>query len=328
MFGRERRDDFQVDEPQLVEEQDTAVAREDRSAGTIPDVGPDVGDRTASERTASEQAYEPRGTAVPRTTPSKRGKDKKYKTKAWASARLFDELDTEQRAMLDDYATNEANRRAVPRSSVPGTTDDAAPEIVTTPAAEGERAVEAVSEATEAVSSETETESETESEAPSGPEPSAGALFWGGLDINRRAGFLNITAAMKGNHFSLSGLKLLHDGVHKDRLLFTPASAAQIKGDLDNAIRNRRTLGDRGFKSDKPIEGKHPGMADWGGRQCVTKTSMQVGGGGSGAFVDIDVFNPDANVGGLFGHIFEVLIPGGTDPFDIARELDKRGDDP
>jgi hypothetical protein len=332
MFGRERREDVQVDEVQPVEEEQVSAVREEVPRGTIPDVAPepevvpevapDVPQRTG--RSASDQAYEPVGTAVPRTSPSKKGKDPKYKTKAWASARLFEQLDNEQRAILDDYATTEASRRAVPRASVETPTKaEAAPDLETTPEAECDKAETAVTEATEQAAAEAASETETNV-----PEPTAGAVFWGQLDIERRAGFLNITAAMKGNHFKLDGLKLLHDGIHPDRLLFAPSSAAQIKTDLENAMRNRKILGDRGFKYDKPIPGKHPGMAEWGGRQCVTKTSMQVGGGDGGVFVDIDVFNPDSNVGGLFGHIFEVLIPGGTDPFDIARELDKRGDDP
>jgi hypothetical protein len=156
--------------------------------------------------------------------------------------------------------------------------------------------------------------------------------LWGELDINRRAGFLNITAAMRGNHFSIAGLGLLHEGIQQDRLLFTPESGASIRPTLENAMRNRKSLGDRGFKKDVPEESLHAGMAEWGARQCVTTCSMQVGGGSGGVFVDIDKFNPRSNVLGFFGHIYEVadnaLGHHKTDPFDVARSLDERGDDP
>jgi hypothetical protein len=68
------------------------------------------------------------------------------------------------------------------------------------------------------------------------------------------------------------------------------------------------------------------------GRQWVTRFSMQVGGGSTGGFVDIDEFGPKVDVVGTMGHAFEVLRNHvkhvKTDPFTVAKGLHKRGDDP
>lgn len=169
--------------------------------------------------------------------------------------------------------------------------------------------------------------------------PGHGEAVWARLSPARRAGFLNITAVMVANGFSLAGLALLPltgdpktDGIQQDRLLFTAGSATLLRGPLDHAIANRDQLGDRGFTKDKPEDGLHPGMSEWGGRQWVTRFSMQIGGGSGGAFVDIDEYGPKVDVVGTIGHGFEVLRNKlghhKTDPFDVARGLHKRGDDP
>ena len=73
-------------------------------------------------------------------------------------------------------------------------------------------------------------------------------------------------------------------------------------------------------------------MAEWGGRQWVTRFSMQVGGGSGGGFVDIDEFGPKVDVAGTLGHGFEVLRNKlghvKTDPYTVAKGLHKRGDEP
>ena len=164
-----------------------------------------------------------------------------------------------------------------------------------------------------------------------------GAGAWNELSPAQRAGFLNITSVLKGNGFGLSGLSLQEGGIQQDRLLFTPASGARLEGPLRSAIGSREARGDRGFSNDKPEEHLHPGMADWGGRQWVTQNSMQIGGGPAGVFVDIDQYGPKVDVVGTVGHIFEVVRNSGkdkdgnkkkTDPFEVAKGLDKRGDDP
>jgi hypothetical protein len=169
-----------------------------------------------------------------------------------------------------------------------------------------------------------------------------GAAVWNQLKPAERAGFLNITAVLKSNGFGLSGLSLLplggkDSGIQQDRLNFTPAAGARLQGSLTGAINERESRGDRGFTNDKPEESLHPGMADWGGRQWVTQNSMQIGGGPSGVFVDIDQYGVKVDVVGTVGHIFEVIRNKGkdkdgnkkrTDPFEVAKGLDKRGDDP
>lgn len=168
--------------------------------------------------------------------------------------------------------------------------------------------------------------------------PGQGALLWDELDAKHRAGFLNVTAVMKANGFPLDGLSLMpadgsdKSGLQQDRLLFTAETAGRLKGPLDAAIREREARGDRGFIEDKPENNLHPGMGAWGGRQWVTRFSMQVGGGSAGGFVDIDEFGPKVDVVGTVGHGFEVLRNKlghhKTDPFTVARGLHKRGDEP
>jgi hypothetical protein len=159
-----------------------------------------------------------------------------------------------------------------------------------------------------------------------------GALLWAGLKPADRAGFLNITSVLKNNGFGITGLRLLPDGLQQDRLLFTSDSAGHLRNPLQSAIAEREARGDRGFTNDKPEEGLHPGMAEWGGRQWVTQNSMQIGGGPAGVFVDIDQYGVKVDVVGTFGHLFEVIrnktTKKPTDPFEVAKGLDKRGDDP
>lgn len=256
------------DTAEATEHEDQEVSSH-TSSGPIPDIAASEASATSTE-SASEQAYD------------KKGKDPKYKTKAWAQNRQYAQLDSNQRRMLDELNTGE------------------------------------------------------------------GGELWEHLPVHLRAGFLNITAVIKGNGFHLDGLHLLpmdgtkNQGIQQDRLMFTPDSAGALKGPLDNAIAHMQELGDRGFMKDKPEEKLHPGMADWGGRQWVTQFSMQVGGGPAGAFVDIDEWGPKVDVVGTFGHLFEVLhnstakknddlgqqSAAKTDPFKVARGLDKRGDDP
>lgn len=170
-------------------------------------------------------------------------------------------------------------------------------------------------------------------------DPGEGETVWAHLPPALRAGFLNITAVMRANGFLVSGLRLIpnghdlkHSGLQQDRLLFTPESASLLRAPLEGAIQDRDQRGDRGFIKDKPEERLHPGMAEWGGRQWVTRFSMQIGGGSGGAFVDIDEFGPKVDVVGTLGHGFEVLRNKlghhTTDPFDVSRGLHKRGDDP
>jgi len=169
--------------------------------------------------------------------------------------------------------------------------------------------------------------------------PGEGEQVWGHVPAALRAGFLNITAVMKANGFPLAGLRLQpsrqdlkHSGLQQDRLLFTPESASILRAPLEAAIQERDQRGDRGFIADKPEERLHPGMGEWGGRQWVTRFSMQIGGGSGGAFVDIDEFGPKVDVVGTLGHGFEVLRNKlghhTTDPFAVARGLHKRGDEP
>src|SRR5688500_11775995 len=245
-------------------------SQEAQAPGVIPPVTEEGGGRTPSP-TASDQAY---GVAVPRTEPSKKGKDKtgKYRTKAWATTRQFEQLSSEQKAMLEDLAVETAKeRRAVPRNG--GGADAAEGTVEAVHEALEEAPIDGapvapVAETAVGPTETSPTDADTEA-VPDGPEPTAGALLWGSLDAHRRAGFLNITAAMRGNHFDLAGLKLFslkdfkHAGIQQDRLMFRSESAQQIKANLDLAIRDRKMLGQRGFKKDKPLESEHPGMAEW-----------------------------------------------------------------
>src|SRR6185503_663683 len=64
------------------------------SPGPIPDVAAAEAS-SASTESASEQAYD------------KKGKDPRYKTKAWAQNRQYAQLDSNQRRMLDELNSGE-----------------------------------------------------------------------------------------------------------------------------------------------------------------------------------------------------------------------------
>ena len=64
-------------------------------------------------------------------------------------------------------------------------------------------------------------------------------------------------------------------------------------------------------------------MADVGFRQVSALFSLQVGIGGNGAFIDIDIGNPLNPIGAII-HAFEVLNPGSTSPFAVSRALGSR----
>jgi hypothetical protein len=161
-----------------------------------------------------------------------------------------------------------------------------------------------------------------------------GPEIWSDLDPALRQGFLNITRVLVDNGFPLDQLKLLpitwktNSGIQQDRLLFTKESAEALEVHVQRAIDERLARGDRGFLRDKIEEGLHQGMAKWGARQWVTINSMQVGGGDAGMFVDIDQFGPTTDVAGFIGHMFEVIRNKATgkptNPFDVARDLDRR----
>src|SRR5213075_2305620 len=75
-------------------EAETHEVSSSQSAGPIPDVtASEAASTTASS--ASEQAYD------------KKGKDPKYKTKAWAQNRQYAQLDSNQRRMLDELNSGE-----------------------------------------------------------------------------------------------------------------------------------------------------------------------------------------------------------------------------
>ena len=161
-----------------------------------------------------------------------------------------------------------------------------------------------------------------------------GASVFNGLSDRQKACFLNITAALKSVGITTNGLSLkpLSDdkkrwGIQEDRLMFAPP-LGNLEEQVKRAVKNREKLGNLGFKSAKPLKSEHMGMSDWGARQWVTTTAIQIGGGEDGAFVDIDEFGPSTDVVGLFGHGFEVLrnkITGNpTDPFKIGQKLRAR----
>ena len=123
------------------------------------------------------------------------------------------------------------------------------------------------------------------------------AAQWGQLDSKQIAGFLNITGALSAAGVDLSGLGLQPGGIHQDRLLFTPESAATLQSRMDNTV----------FSYDQPRQDLHPEMASWGARQNVLRYALQVGTGPGGAFVDIDLWNPSFGLLGSIMHGREVL---------------------
>lgn len=147
-----------------------------------------------------------------------------------------------------------------------------------------------------------------------------GAARYASLSSRERAAFMVLTTRMEQNGLDYSGLKLKPqpEGIQSDRLMFDGSNKEALKK-LEDQLRAGIAKGD--FKKDKPQEKHHPGMTDFGARQATTRESMQVGLGRDGAFVDVDRFGPTTDVVGFFGHIGEVLTPGKTDIFKVAKAL-------
>jgi hypothetical protein len=148
-----------------------------------------------------------------------------------------------------------------------------------------------------------------------------GAARYAGLGSKERAAFMVLTTRMEQNGLDSSGMKLKPgpEGIQQDRLLFDAQPAEAMKR-FEGSVRSAISRGD--FLKDKPSGSLHGGgMNDFGARQWVTREAMQVGLGPGGAFVDIDRFGPRTDLVGIFGHIGEILTPGKTDPFKVARSL-------
>ena len=147
-----------------------------------------------------------------------------------------------------------------------------------------------------------------------------GAARYGSLGSKERAAFIVLTTRMGQLGLETSGMKLKPqpEGIQQDRLMFE-AQPAEAMEKLKAGVRAAIARGN--FKSDKPAGKLHPGMDEFGARQWVTRESMQFGFGKDGAFVDIDRFGPKTDLVGLFGHLGEVLTPGKTDFFKVARAL-------
>lgn len=109
---------------------------------------------------------------------------------------------------------------------------------------------------------------------------------------------------------NLIGLRLSE--VRTDRLLFAAGSTAAFAQSIQASGQ---------FSSAKPIEREHPGMSGFGGRQNRTFNSLQYGVGPSGAFIDIDIGNPDNGLLGAIVHAGEFLTPGSTDPYGVGSSL-------
>ena len=139
------------------------------------------------------------------------------------------------------------------------------------------------------------------------------------LSPAQRANFLNQTGVLAKNGISLGGAKLKEGGILTDRLLFEPGRALEeFKANVLAAISGGI------YSSDKPIGNSHPGMSNFGVRENRTLYSQQIGFGPDGAFIDIDIGNPNNGLFGLFIHAIEVAVPGKTDPFKVGRKLGKK----
>lgn len=141
------------------------------------------------------------------------------------------------------------------------------------------------------------------------------------MDSKLIAGFLNITGALSAAGVGFADLDLRPDGIHQDRLFFVPESVPQLQS---------RIASNPPFSYDRPEETLHPGMAIWGARQNVLRDSLQVGTGGSGAFVDIDLWNPSFGLFGAIMHGREVIGnafdrrragSGLTNPYTVGKGL-------
>ncbi len=70
----------------------------------------------------------------------------------------------------------------------------------------------------------------------------------------------------------------------------------------------------------------HGATAIRGWREAVATYSMQIVEHDSGLIeIDFDICNPAGGLFPLIGHGIEVLWPGKTDPFKVAKGLAKRG---
>ena len=147
-----------------------------------------------------------------------------------------------------------------------------------------------------------------------GPE---GQQVYERLRPRNKAAFIVLTTRMDNNGVDYSGMRLKEGGrgIHVDRLLLE-----QDPADPGGLARFRRSIeaGGRRWIHDKPRG--HHGMDEWGVRENRTRESMQIGIGREGAFVDIDRFNYRKPLG-FFGHVLELVTPGKTDIFKVARAL-------
>src|SRR4029453_9612157 len=132
-----------------------------------------------------------------------------------------------------------------------------------------------------------------------------GASKFNGLSPKRKACFLNITAARQwlGVKTDMLGLKPLSvdssgRGIQEDRLMFA-APIGNLEEQVKTAVRNIAKLGDREFKSDKPLKSEHKGMNYWGARQWVTTTAIQIGEVRKARSSDIDEFGARTDVVGF-----------------------------
>ena len=153
-----------------------------------------------------------------------------------------------------------------------------------------------------------------------------GESIYSKLSNRHRANFLNLTA--RAAQIGLDFGKLTADpATHVDRLILTgepglpgrPQPADILKASHEAAVKARKM-------SDSPPSG-HDGMNEYGGRQKGLTYSLQLGINKSrtGAFVDIDYYNPGNGLLGAVLHGGEVFVNWAgkkkTDAFRIGRHL-------
>ena len=147
-----------------------------------------------------------------------------------------------------------------------------------------------------------------------------GAAFYNGLSEAQRASFLNLTGALAAAGIITSGLMLAE--VKPDRLLFAAGTTTNLRRSFEAAVAAGR------FVNSPPAESEHPGMSEWGGRQRRAFYALQIGGGRGGAFVDIDIGNPQMGVLPALVHGVEVFYnkvsKSVTDPFAVGRALGRK----
>jgi RHS repeat-associated protein len=143
--------------------------------------------------------------------------------------------------------------------------------------------------------------------------------LYNSLTDAQKANFLNQTGVLAHNGIDLGDARLQPGGIRTDRLFFDPSNLGTFQSSVNSAIA-------RGvYSASTPNASDHPGMSSSGARKNRTLNSQQIGFGPDGAFVDIDLANPDNGLFGLLVHAGEVAINkltnSKTDPFAVGRNL-------